>query len=129
MKFTAPSEIQAKSFPLIMEEPRKCVIAQAKNGEGKTTAFGLGVLSSIDLSCSQIQAVIFEHTRELINQTTSVLQKIAKFTKIKIVGITSNQNVSYDDIELGQIIVITPGLFKNVFFNMSYSGIITVFGI
>ena len=48
MDFISPSKVQSTTFPLIMKEPRTNIIAQAKNGSGKTGAFGLGVISSID---------------------------------------------------------------------------------
>ena len=66
MEFLNPSKIQATTFPIIMKEPRLNVIAQAKNGSGKTAAFGLGIISSIDEENKDIQAVVFAHTRELV---------------------------------------------------------------
>jgi superfamily II DNA/RNA helicase len=44
--YHAMTPIQAKSLPRILQ--RKDAIAQAKTGSGKTAAFGLGVLQSID---------------------------------------------------------------------------------
>lgn len=111
MKFTEPSKIQATTFPLIMKEPRTNVIAQAKNGSGKTAAFGLGVISSIDESSSEIQAVVFAHTRELVLQIKNVLSQIAKFTKVKVTSLLSGEN----ETDVGQIIVITPGHFENCY--------------
>jgi len=110
MNFITPSKIQSTTFPLIMKEPRTHLVAQAKNGSGKTGAFGLGVISSIDENSKDIQAVIFAHTRELVIQIEDVLTKIAKFTKIKVHAIASDHNDEY-----GQIIILTPGHFENVF--------------
>ena len=110
MNFITPSKIQSTTFPLIMKEPRTHLVAQAKNGSGKTGAFGLGVISSIDENSKDIQAVIFAHTRELVIQIEDVLSKIAKFTKIKVHAIASDHNDEY-----GQIIILTPGHFENVF--------------
>ena len=73
MSFLQPSKIQATTFPIIMKEPRLNVIAQAKNGSGKTGAFGLGAISSVDESNSKIQVVVFAHTRELVVQVRDVL--------------------------------------------------------
>ena len=113
MEFIYPSKIQATTFPIIMKEPRLNVIAQAKNGSGKTAAFGLGVISSIDENNKDIQAVVFAHTRELVIQVKDVLARIAKYTNIKITAPLSQEETTS---EYGQIIVITPGHFDNCFF-------------
>ena len=109
MDFIEPSTIQAISFPLIMKEPRLPVIAQAKNGSGKTGAFGLGVISSIDENSEDIQAVVLGLTRELIIQITDVLQTMAKYTKIKVTPVLAKEEPE----KLGQIIVMTPVNFEN----------------
>ena len=112
MDFISPSKIQATTFPLIMKEPRANLVAQAKNGAGKTGAFGLGVISSIDENLNSLQAVVFAHTRELVIQIKDVLSKMAKFTNIKIQEwLTGVDNPK----EIGHIIVITPGHFENCF--------------
>ena len=112
MDFISPSKIQATTFPLIMKEPRSNLVAQAKNGAGKTGAFGLGVISSIDENLNSLQAVVFAHTRELVIQIKDVLSKMAKFTNIKIQEwLTGVDNPK----EIGHIIVITPGHFENCF--------------
>jgi hypothetical protein len=78
MDFIKPSKIQSTTFPLIIKNPPNHLVAQAKNGAGKTGAFGLGVLSRIDEKNKNIQAIIFAHTRELVNQIADVLSKMAK---------------------------------------------------
>jgi ATP-dependent RNA helicase DDX19/DBP5 len=94
-----------------MKEPRFNLIAQAKNGSGKTCAFGLGAISSIDEDNKNIQAVVFAHTRELVIQVHDVLSKIAKHTKVKVTAPLSQEETN----DYGQIIVITPGHFENCF--------------
>ena len=118
MDFISPSKIQSTTFPLIMKEPRSNIVAQAKNGSGKTCAFGLGVISSIDEFSKNIQAVVFAHTRELVKQIEDVLSKIAKFTKVKVTALLSGEN---EPKEYGQIIVITPGHFDNCFLKRNKS--------
>ena len=111
MEFREPSKIQATTFPIIMKEPRLNVIAQAKNGSGKTCAFGLGAISSIDEANKNIQVVVFAHTRELVKQVHDVLSKMAKYTKVKVTAPLSQET----ETDYGQIIVITPGHFDNCF--------------
>ena len=111
MSFLTPSKVQSTTFPIIMKEPRFNLIAQAKNGSGKTCAFGLGAISSIDEDNKNIQAVVFAHTRELVIQVHDVLSKIAKHTKVKVTAPLSQEETN----DYGQIIVITPGHFENCF--------------
>ena len=118
MDFITPSKIQSTTFPLIMKEPRLNIVAQAKNGSGKTGAFGLGAISSVDENSKNIQVVVFAHTRELVKQIEEVLCKIAKFTKVKITALLSGES---EPDEYGQIIVITPGHFDNCFLKRNKS--------
>jgi ATP-dependent RNA helicase DDX19/DBP5 len=111
MSFLTPSKVQSTTFPIIMKEPRFNLIAQAKNGSGKTCAFGLGAISSIDEDNKNIQAVVFAHTRELVIQVHDVLSKIEKHTKVKVTAPLSQEETN----DYGQIIVITPGHFENCF--------------
>ncbi|EOA23869.1 hypothetical protein CARUB_v10017086mg [Capsella rubella] len=82
MKFEKPSKIQAISLPMIMTPPHKHLIAQAHNGSGKTTCFVLGMLSRVDPTLHQPQALCICPTRELANQNMDVLQRMGKFTGI-----------------------------------------------
>ena len=110
MNFIFPSKIQSTTFPLIMKEPRETLLAQAKNGSGKTGAFGLGVISSIDENNPNIQAVIFAHSRELVIQIKDILSQIAAHTQIKVTAILPREEHTF-----GQVIVMTPGMFDNLF--------------
>ena len=112
MDFISPSKVQSTTFPLIMKEPRTNIVAQAKNGSGKTGAFGLGVISSIDENLNSLQAVVFAHTRELVIQIKDVLSKMAKFTNLKVQALLSGEDLPK---QIGHIIVITPGHFENCF--------------
>ena len=111
MDFVEPSPIQSLAFPLIMKEPRLSLVAQAKNGSGKTCAFGLGVISTVDENINDIQAVILAPNRELVIQISGVLEKMAKHSKIKCVPVLVGEHPN----EYGQIMVTTPCHFENIF--------------
>jgi len=103
--------IQAKSLPLILEG--KDIIGQAKTGSGKTAAFGLGVLSNLIVRLPGIQALILCPTRELAEQVSNELRKLARSTpNIKIIttcGGTS-ERLQIQSLSHGaHIIVGTPG--------------------
>jgi superfamily II DNA/RNA helicase len=52
------------------------LIAQAKNGAGKSGAFIIGSLLRIDPTIKKTQVVIIAHSRELVNQLASVIARI-----------------------------------------------------
>eukprot|EP00741_Cyanophora_paradoxa_P017745 tig00000203_g17139.t1 len=82
MGFSKPSKIQEASLPIILAEPPRNLIGQAHNGSGKTACFALGMLSRVDTSLNQPQALCVVNTRELARQIMEVAQKMGKFTKI-----------------------------------------------
>lgn len=67
--------IQALSLPAILKGTD--VIAQAKTGSGKTAAFGVGILSKLDLKADNIQALVLCPTRELADQVAKEIRKLA----------------------------------------------------
>jgi ATP-dependent RNA helicase DDX19/DBP5 len=110
--FIRPSRIQAASFKLVTKEPYSHLIAQAHNGSGKTGAFGISTLQRIDENQNEVQAVIFAHTKILVNQTVERLQGMAKYTKIKISALHNKINKS----DVAHIFVTTPSVFDTQFF-------------
>lgn len=118
MKFSKPSKIQATSLPLIISPSGeyKNLIAQAHNGSGKTACFVLAMLSRIDFSTQETQALCLVPTRELARQIESVTMKMGKFTSVKVklaVKATSSERGvprSEDLSSVNQHIIIgTPG--------------------
>jgi superfamily II DNA/RNA helicase len=106
--FTEPTEIQAKTIPLIKEG--KNIIAQSATGTGKTFAFLAGILPNITKQ-KKIQALIIVPTRELANQVYEETRKMARYKNLEacvVFGGTSINNQSrllrYADIVIG-----TPG--------------------
>ena len=81
--FENPSPIQEEVIPLILE--RHSVIARAKNGTGKTAAFLIPIINSIDEKVQDIQALILVPTRELALQTSAVIKELAKFMKLLLI--------------------------------------------
>ena len=74
--FENMTAIQEQSLPLILDG--KDLIAQAKTGSGKTAAFGLGLLQTLDPSKLEPQALVVCPTRELADQVTSELRRLAR---------------------------------------------------
>jgi len=53
------------------------LIAQSKNGSGKTGAFVIGSLLRVDTTDPNVQVIVLAHTRELANQIYEVYQNAA----------------------------------------------------
>lgn len=111
--FTAMTDIQAKSIPLILEG--NDVIGYSQTGSGKTIAFGLPVIEMIDttLNAKFPQALIMCPTRELAMQAADELKKLTKYKeKIHIATIYGGQQIDRQFIQLRkgcQIVIGTPG--------------------
>jgi len=81
--FEQMTPIQVQSLPSILEG--KDVIAQAKTGSGKTAAFGLGLLSRLNVKNFKVQSLVLCPTRELADQVAKELRRLARAThNIKI---------------------------------------------
>ncbi|CAJ48276.1 ATP-independent RNA helicase, partial [Bordetella avium 197N] len=74
--FEQMTPIQEQSLPLILDG--RDLIAQAKTGSGKTAAFGLGLLQSLDLTRLAPQALVLCPTRELADQVAQELRRLAR---------------------------------------------------
>lgn len=75
--FDEPSAIQKKAILPILDG--RDVIAQAQSGTGKTGAFTISALNSIDLSKQEVQVIILAPTHELVNQINKVIQGLSSF--------------------------------------------------
>jgi ATP-dependent RNA helicase DeaD len=73
--YEAPSPIQAATIPALMEGHD--VLGQAQTGTGKTAAFALPILSKLDITQRNPQALVLVPTRELAIQVAEAFQKYA----------------------------------------------------
>jgi ATP-dependent RNA helicase DbpA len=73
--YTDMTPIQAVSLPLALAG--KDLIAQARTGSGKTAAFALALLANLNLRRFAVQALVLCPTRELAEQVTQELRRLA----------------------------------------------------
>ncbi|MFK7834390.1 MAG: DEAD/DEAH box helicase [Winogradskyella sp.] len=115
--FEKPSEVQAKSIPLLLEED-KDLVALAQTGTGKTAAFGFPMLQKIDIDSRTTQGLILSPTRELCLQITNELKLYGKYCKgLNVTAIYGGASISDQarSVKRGaQIIVATPGRMKDM---------------
>jgi ATP-dependent RNA helicase DeaD len=110
--FDSPMPVQDIVIPLILEE--SCdIIALAQTGTGKTAAFGLPLIQSVNIDSNQVQALILCPTRELCMQITGDLKDYARYTgRFKIAAVYGGASIENQSALLRQgahIIVATPG--------------------
>lgn len=88
------------------------VIAQAQTGTGKTLAFVLPILETIDVESSDVQALILTPTRELAIQISNELKTLVPITGAKVLAAYGGQDVEKQLRKLQgniHIVVGTPG--------------------
>ena len=81
MGFKKPTPIQEKAIVPLMKG--KDVIGQAKTGSGKTVAFSLPLLQTIDVRDRRVQALVLAPTRELAVQITQEMRKVGAYTGVR----------------------------------------------
>ena len=74
--YTAMTPIQAAALPLALAGHD--LIAQAKTGSGKTAAFALALLANLNPRRFAVQALVLCPTRELADQVTQELRRLAR---------------------------------------------------
>lgn len=111
MGFENATEIQYKAIPLIKEGLD--VIGKSQTGTGKTVAFGIPCIESIDTSIKKsVQALILCPTRELAVQACEEINKLAKYISgIKTADIYGGAPIErqISKLKSANIVVGTPG--------------------
>ncbi len=90
--FVRPTEIQRLAIPKILDHVN--IIGRAPTGTGKTLAYLLPILQSIDSQSTDIQAVVVAPTYELAMQTTRVASEFAQPLGIKTQGLIGGANIN-----------------------------------
>lgn len=112
MGFTAPTPIQEKVIPYLIQTPGD-LVGLAQTGTGKTAAFGLPLLHHVDSHARVPQAIVICPTRELCLQITKDLEDFSRNMKglriLAVYGGSSIQNQISALRQGVQVIVGTPG--------------------
>jgi ATP-independent RNA helicase DbpA len=103
--------IQAQSLPALIEG--RDVIARAPTGSGKTAAFGLALLHRLDASQIRLQALVLCPTRELADQVSKHIRKLATgIANLKLLTLTGGMPLGPQLASLTHephVVVGTPG--------------------
>ncbi|MFC4766426.1 DEAD/DEAH box helicase [Effusibacillus consociatus] len=105
-----PTPIQQQAIPVLLAGDD--LIGQAQTGTGKTLAFVLPILETIDVRKGEIQALIVTPTRELALQITEELEKLAPCVGANVLAVYGGQDVERQIRKLQghvHVVVGTPG--------------------
>lgn len=108
--FEEPSEIQRLVIPELLKE-RTHLIGQAQTGTGKTAAFSIPILETIDAD-KTVKALILAPTRELANQVADEIYSLKGKKDIKVLAVYGGASIEQQIKNLKKgvdIVVGTPG--------------------
>jgi len=109
---TTPTPIQEKTLEHLLTSDRVDFHGQAQTGTGKTLAFGLPLLHTLDLQLAKTQALIVAPTRELVVQITEALAAASQYLQISVVPIYGGMSLPNQVRALNRgahIVIGTPG--------------------
>ena len=83
--YTEPTPIQSGIIPLMLAGHD--VLGQAQTGTGKTAAFALPILQSIEPGLGHVQALIMAPTRELAMQVSKAIYDYGRYRGVRVLSI------------------------------------------
>ena len=108
--YITPTPIQSKIIPLMLDGHD--VIGQAQTGTGKTAAFVLPILQTMERGQCGIQALVLAPTRELAMQVAKAANEYGRCLNVRALAVYGGQPYSPQINRLRQgvdIVVGTPG--------------------
>ena len=109
--FESMTPVQQQSLPILLAG--QDLLGQAKTGSGKTAAFAIGIINKLETHCRQIQALVLCPTRELADQVSNEIRRLARtIPNTKILTLCGGKPIAKQtaSLESAQHIVIgTPG--------------------
>lgn len=121
--YNTPTEVQEKSIPKVLEG--KDLIVISKTGSGKTGAFGIPMLHSLDKSETSPRALILTPTRELAVQVDQDLKQMSKYKSIRTTVIYGGHSMVQEVEKLQKGVEIVTGTPGRVFDHMSQGNLKT----
>lgn len=108
--FEEPSDIQKLVIPELLKE-RTHLIGQAQTGTGKTAAFGIPILETVEAD-KTVKALILTPTRELANQVADEIYSLKGKKDIRVLAVYGGASIENQIKKLKSgvdIVVGTPG--------------------
>lgn len=113
--FRKPTLVQDKVIPMLLN--RKNVIVEAATGTGKTAAYGLPLLSRIDMVKRSTQVLVMVPSRELARQVEAALRTFTAHEKFQVEGLYGGMSLEESEKRVKSsphVLVAVPGRLKDV---------------
>ncbi len=110
MGFTTATAVQAQAIPIIREGVD--ILAQSQTGTGKTMAFSIPAVESIEKGVHSVQVLILLPTRELALQCAEEVRKLTRYMPhIKVAEIFggADYNTQFRALKKANFVIGTPG--------------------
>jgi len=108
--YVTPTPIQEQTIPAILEG--EDLVGQAQTGTGKTAAFGIPLVETLDPGEKHVQSIVLTPTRELAVQVSEELRALCRYRGLRVVKVHGghSMNRQLDALqEAAHIVVGTPG--------------------
>ncbi|MCR9364864.1 DEAD/DEAH box helicase [Vibrio antiquarius] len=120
LNIVTPTPVQEKSIPHVLEG--KNLLAAAQTGTGKTAAFGLPIIQTVQQKKlnGTPQALVLVPTRELAQQVFDNLNQYSAQTELRIVCVYGGTSIGVQKRKLEEgadILIATPGRLLDHLFN------------
>lgn len=103
--------VQQQCLPILLSG--QDLLGQAKTGSGKTAAFAIGIINKLETHCRQIQALVLCPTRELADQVSNEIRRLARtIPNTKILTLCGGKPIAKQTASLESaphIVIGTPG--------------------
>ena len=113
--FSAPSEIQDRSIPSLMQG--RDVIGLANTGTGKTAAFLLPIIHKLSTTKQPVSILVLAPTRELAQQIEEEFRRFSAGQKLYSTLVVGGMNIAKQihQVQRGPHVIIgTPGRIKDL---------------
>ncbi|QNU66011.1 DEAD/DEAH box helicase [Ruminiclostridium herbifermentans] len=110
MGFEAPTEVQKRAIPHILN--KEDLIVMSKTGSGKTAVFGVPMLQLTDSKALEPQGLILTPTRELAVQIDNDIKHYSKYLSHRTTAVYGQHNINIEIQALAKgasIVTGTPG--------------------
>ena len=108
--YQAPTPIQASAIPALLAG--RDVLGQAQTGTGKTAAFALPMLHTLEEGGKSVQGLVVAPTRELALQVAQAIYQYGRYRGVRVLTVYGGQPYGHQINRLQRgvdIIVGTPG--------------------
>mgnify|MGYP001223553219 CR=1 FL=1 len=111
--YETPTPIQSALIPVFFDSEQD-IIGKADTGTGKTGAFGIPLIDTVNISRSNVQALVLTPTRELASQVAKELSIYKGRKKIDVIELCGGQGMreqidKLKKLKRASIVVGTPG--------------------